>query len=751
MRSRAEVRALASGSGTARPAGTLHIDPVCHYPRGGTGDSDPARAYAGPVARLTGNARMLPPVLIGAAAAVLIAVGLTALTGARPVEALGLPDPGALTTYGLPVVRTLAEVFAVLTVGALLTAALLTFPEADGFLGLPGYRSLRIASYTAGAWTVSALLMIPLTIADALGRPLASVLGFGPLVAVVPRLEVATAWLLTAVLAVVVFAGCRIALSWGTSAVLLVVAVLGLLPVAATGHSAAGGSHDMATDSLMLHVVAASLWIGGLVGLLGLACARETDRRHLAVAVPRFSMLALVCWVVMAASGILNALVRIPLSLVFGTAYGGLLLAKTGALLALGMLGFLQRRRAVPAAVEGRPGALLRLGTLETLIMFGTVGLAVVLGRSAPPVQPGGLPSRNEVVLGYDLDGPPTLLRVLFDWRFDLILGTAAIALAVLYVVGARRLARRGDAWARGRTAAWLAGCGVVLFATSSGIGRYAPAMFSVHMGQHMMLTMLAPILLVLGAPITLALRTLPSAGKGGPPGPREWLLRLIHSRPARWFTHPLVVVPLFVGSYYVLYFSGLFEWALPVHAAHLVMKVHFLATGLLFFWPLIGVDPSPRAMSPVLRLGVLFASVPFHAFFGVALMSSHEVIGRYFYSGLRLPWVPDLLADQRLGGGLAWATGEVPMLIVVVAMVAQWSRMDERAARRSDRKADRDGDADLTAYNAMLRQMAGDGAEHAAGVRDSVAASTRTAVGESTDDPDADRDAARADGADGR
>jgi len=697
---------------------------------------------------MTGNARMLPPVLIGAAAAVLIAVGITALSGARPLESLGLPDPGGLTTYGLPVVRTLAELFAVLTVGALLTAALFTFPEEDGFLGLSGYRSLRVASYTAGAWMVSSLMMVPLTIADALGRPLASVLGFGPLVAVVPRLEVATAWLLTAVIAVIVFAGCRIALTWGTSAILLLFAVAGLLPVASTGHSAAGGSHDLATDSLMLHVVAASLWIGGLVGLLGLAAARETDRTQLAVAVRRFSGLALVCWIVMAASGILNALVRVSPSSVLGTEYGTLLLAKTGALAALGGLGYLQRRRAVPAAAEGRPGALLRLGAVETLIMFGTVGLAVALGRSAPPVQPGGLPSRNEVVLGYDLDGPPTLWRVLFDWRFDLILGSAAIVAAVLYVIGVRKLARRGDGWARGRTAAWLAGCAVVLFATSSGIGRYAPAMFSVHMGQHMMLTMLAPILLVLGAPITLALRALPSAGRDGPPGPREWLLRAVHSAPARWLTHPLVVVPLFVGSYYALYFSGLFEWALPTHAAHLGMKIHFLVTGLLFFWPLIGVDPSPRAMSPVLRLGVLFASVPFHAFFGVALMSSHEVIGRYFYSGLRLPWVPDLLADQRLGGGLAWATGEIPMLIVVVAMVAQWSRVDERAARRGDRKADRDGDADLVAYNAMLRQMAGESVEAPGGAPGNAVTPSRTAPVDPVERSDATSDVSGARGA---
>ncbi len=668
---------------------------------------------------------MAPTVLVGAAIAVFVAAALTVLTGARPILALGLPDPGALITYGLPVVRTISEIAAVLTVGALLTAAFFTPPESDGFLGVDGYRALRAGSCAAATWTVAALLMIPLSVADTLGRPLTAVLGFEQLVAVVPRLESATAWLVTALVAVLVFAGCRIALTWGTTVLLLVAAVFGLLPVAATGHSAAGGSHDLATDSLMLHIVAAALWIGGLVGLLALAAGRAApgdmppgdaprpaghDSRAgsvLGAAVGRFSSLALVCWLVMAASGVLNAAVRIPLADVVGTGYGGLLLAKTAALLVLGALGYLQRRHAVRAAAEGRPSALLRLGVVEVLIMLGTVGLAVALGRTAPPAQALDPPSRTEVVIGYDLDGPPTLARLLFDWRFDLVVGSAAVVLAVLYLVGVRTLARRGDRWPPGRCAAWLAGCLAVLLATSSGIGRYAPAMFSVHMGQHMLLSMLAPILLVLGAPATLALRSLHPTGRGSPPGPREWLLSALHSAPARWLTHPLVTVPLFVGSYYALYFSGLFEDALPWHPAHLIMKVHFLVTGFLFFWPLIGVDPSPRPMAPVVRLGVLFASVPFHAFFGVALMASDQVIGRFFYSGLRLPWVPDLLADQRLGGGLAWATGEVPMLVVVIALVAQWARIDERLARRGDRQADRDGDAERAAYNAMLRQMA--------------------------------------------
>lgn len=135
--------------------------------------------------------------------------------------------------------------------------------------------------------------------------------------------------------------------------------------------------------------------------------------------------------------------------------------------------------------------------------------------------------------------------------------------------------------------------------ATSSGIGRYAPVMFSVHMGQHMVLNMLVPILLVLGGPVTLLLRAVPPAGTGAPPGPREWVLAAIHSPVARVLTEPLVALALFVGSFYVLYFSGLFDLALEAHWAHLAMNLHFMLVGALFFWPIVGIDPSPGRSRP--------------------------------------------------------------------------------------------------------------------------------------------------------
>jgi putative copper resistance protein D len=111
--------------------------------------------------------------------------------------------------------------------------------------------------------------------------------------------------------------------------------------------------------------------------------------------------------------------------------------------------------------------------------------------------------------------------------------------------------------------------------------------------------------------------------------------------------------------------------------------------------------------LPPLGRLGLLFASIPFHAFFGVILMSSQTVIGDNFYRSLALPWVTDQLSDQRLGGGIAWAAGEIPLLVVMIALLAQWARSDNRDARRSDRRADADGDADLAAYNAMLQKLA--------------------------------------------
>jgi putative copper resistance protein D len=654
---------------------------------------------------------VLPLLTVSVILASVVAVALVAISGGATYVIAGLPDPGVLTHYGLGVVRVLADAASVVCVGSLLLAAFLVPPQDSGTVARDGYAALRTAGIAAWVWFVAAIASVFFTAADGAGKPVTDLFSPPVLFDLVDAIEQPKAWLVTAAIALVLAVGCRMVLSWGWTAVLFLVAVAGLVPVAVTGHSASGGSHDMATNSLLYHLVAASLWVGGLFALLAHGWRRG---EHLSLAARRFSKLALVCWIVMAVSGVINALVRISLGDLLTTDYGLLVIAKIVALLVLGVFGQQQRSRGVRDLVDGRGGAqLLRLAAVELLIMFVTIGIATALARTPPPQDAVTQPSIIELLIGYDLPGAPTVLRMMFDWRFDLIYGTGAIVLAAVYLLGVRRLRLRGDAWPVGRTVSWLAGCFVLLVATSSGLGRYSPAMFSVHMGVHMLLSMVAPVLFVLGGPMTLALRALPAAGRGAPPGPREWVLAFVRSPLAKVLTHPVVALLLFVGSFYVLYFSGLFDTALNYHWAHLVMNAHFLLSGYVFYWAVIGIDPAPRRLPHLGRLAMMFAAMPFHAFFGVILMSKQTVIGETFYRSVNLPWVSDLLADQRLGGGIAWAFGEVPVLLVLIALLVQWSRADEREAKRNDRREAVTGDADLAAYNAMLKQMADQGKSH--------------------------------------
>jgi cytochrome c oxidase assembly factor CtaG/putative copper export protein len=647
------------------------------------------------------------PLLAGVAVlAGCIAAGIGALSVAAALTATGLPDPGPVTTLGLPFVRAAGEVAAVVAVGAFLLAAFLVPPQNNGVLDVDGYRAVRIGTVAAGAWAVCAALLVPLTISDVSGQPITAHLNPATIWSVASLINTATAWRLTALLAAAVMLASLPVLRWSWTPLLLVGSLVTLIPLGLTGHSSAGGSHDLATNSLLIHLVAVSLWAGGLLALLAHVIR---GGQHADLAARRFSIIALWCFVAMALSGIVNALVRVLPSDLLTTDYGRLVLAKFVALCLLGVAGWRQRRSGV-AALQADPSsraALTRLALIEALIFGVTFGIAVGLGRTPPPPLPIGIPSIPDVKIGYDFAGPPTPARVLFDWRFDLIFGTAAIVFAVLYLAGVRRLRRRGDDWSPGRTVAWLLGCLALLFVTSSGLGRYMPAMFSMHMADHMLLSMLVPILLVLGGPVSLALRALPTAGRDDPPGMREWLLAALHSRLSRFLTNPVVATVLFVAGFYGLYLGGLFDAAVGSHMGHVAMNVHFLLSGYLFYWVVIGVDPTPRPIPPLAKVGVVFASLPLHAFFGVFLMSMQNVLGQSFYRSLHLSWHTDLLGDQRLGGGIAWAAGEIPLVVVMIALLVQWTRSDQRTARRLDRAAERDDDAELAAYNAMLAELA--------------------------------------------
>ena len=306
---------------------------------------------------------------------------------------------------------------------------------------------------------------------------------------------------------------------------------------------------------------------------------------------------------------------------------------------------------------------------------------------------------------GMTMDLPPFTLGRGLEWSPDPFFLVACLVGLGLYGYGVVRLARRGDKWSLGRTAAFVVGVLTVMLVMCTKLNDYGMVMFSVHMVQHMVISMLSPILILLGAPITLALRALPVAATRGKKGPRELLLMFLHSRYMRIITHPAFTIPLFIASLYALYFSPIFDFLMGSRTGHVVMMCHFLAVGLVFFWPIMGVDPGPHRPGYLMRMLELFAGMPFHAFFGIALMmASQPMVETYKNPPASL--AIDALSDQNAAGGIAWAFSEIPSVLVHLALLFQWYGSEQRQARRTDRAADRDGDRELEAYNAYLASL---------------------------------------------
>jgi cytochrome c oxidase assembly factor CtaG len=279
---------------------------------------------------------------------------------------------------------------------------------------------------------------------------------------------------------------------------------------------------------------------------------------------------------------------------------------------------------------------------------------------------------------------PLTVARLLTGWTVDPVMAVVVLAVAATYLYGVRVLRRRGDTWPWPRTLCFVGlGLGSIVVATQSALAAYDTVLLSAHMAQHMLLSMLAPVFLALGAPVTLALRTLTRT-------PRGWLLALLHSRVAKVLSFPVVAFALYVLSPWALYLTGWYEATLRSPYLHEMLHVHFLLVGSLFFWPLLGVDPVPGRVPHPFRLLTVFATLPFHAFLGVTVMSMTTLIARDWYAGLDLAWGPRPAEDQELAGGLLWGSGDVVGLVIFGVLFVQWVRHSQREAAREDRRLDR-------------------------------------------------------------
>ena len=640
-------------------------------------------------------ARLIPAIAVVAAIGIVVAT--LAWGGGAPQPApAGLPDAGPFVGWGLPVVALVARLASVATIGFLIAATFLLPNRGDEVEGLSAVAVGR-AGLVAAAWSASSFVQYAFTVADVFGRPMHAI-SFPLVWTLAVDTSLGRALLVQALVAGLVALMCRWTVSVRQLAAWIVVSVLALLPVSLTGHSAATAAHDLATTSLFIHVASASLWVGGLAALVWVGVRGS---KRLPAALHRYAALATWAFSALAVAGVMNASTRlVRTEELVTTSYGLILLVKAGVLILLGFWAWRIRRRIAEAG-----SSFLGLAAVELLLMTSAIGLGVALGRTPTPATELTTTPAEEL-LGGPLPPAPSFGRLIWGWEPTGVALSVVLFGAALYLTGLWSLRRRGDRWPLGRVVAWFAGLGVVAWAGIGGLSQYAHVLFSAHMGSHMLLGMVAPILLVLGAPITLALRTLPGPRQPGEVSPRALLNSLLHSPFVRFMTNPLVGPALFIGSLFVLYFTDLFGFLMASHWGHGAMQLHFLAVGALYYYVIIGVDPSPRTLPPVVRFAILMFTIPFHAFFSVALMSARNVIAEPYWLVIDRPYRTDLLADQYLGGGISWAMGEVPLVLVFGALFVQWIKSDAREARRRDRAADRDGDAELEAYNARLRAM---------------------------------------------
>lgn len=629
-------------------------------------------------------------------AAVVVAIPVAAFSGA--VTPLALGDAGPVVRWGMILLRVVHHLAASLTIGLLLVAAFLV---REGRTTSRRATAARVASLSAGIWALSALGILVLGFGDLAGLPPSTPGYLGQLWGNM-SLEIMTLRGLETVMVVALALFAAVARTRGALAWATVLALLALMPLAFSGHASGTDGHETAVTSLGIHLVGITVWVGGL---LALAVLLPVLGPALGDALRRYSTLAAWCFVGVGLSGVLFALLTVdePADLV--SPYWVVVWLKVAALAGLFVFGLVQRRGIV-AGDDDRPRAFARLATLEVILMGTAIGLGTVLGRTPPPV--GGEPRVGDmayVLTGYPLPEPFTWARLFTSWQVNWLFLLAALVAVGLYLAGVAKLRRRGDAWPVGRSILWVLGWAVFVWVTSGGPAVYGRVMFSQHMIMHMALMMLVPILLVPAQAITLAYRALP-ARRDRTLGPREVLTAVVHSGWARFIVNPVVAGVIFFVSLIVFYWTGMLDWAMRSHSGHIFMVVHFSLAGFAFVWSMVGRDPGPPKWEPPLRIIVLLATLAAHAFFGLALMQGTWLLAPEFYKTIDVPWVDDLLADQQLGGGIAWGVGEAPTVIIVLMVMVDWIRSDGRESVRSDRRADRDGDAELAAYNARLQSL---------------------------------------------
>jgi putative membrane protein len=293
---------------------------------------------------------------------------------------------------------------------------------------------------------------------------------------------------------------------------------------------------------------------------------------------------------------------------------------------------------------------------------------------------------------------PPTVSNLLLGWSFEPLIILPLVVAAVAWILVTRRVnaAHPASPVPRGRTVAFLAGLLAIAFALQSGIEAYDTALFSIHMVQHILLILVAAPLIALAAPITLLLRAV------RPEARRRWILPVLHSRPLKAISHPVVAWLIFAGVMWGTHFSPLFDASLENRWVHDLEHALFLAAALLFWWPAVGLDPAPWRMPHAARGLYVFLQMPQNTFLAVVILFAPAPLYAH-YATLNRPWGPTPLLDQQIAGGIMWLAGDLLFIAAIGAILAGWMRFEERQTKTTDRRVE----AELATIRAREARLA--------------------------------------------
>ena len=603
----------------------------------------------------------------------------------------------------MQVVRDLAGM---MTVGVLVVTATCVPPPAQSegrALGPARKRLMAWAQLSATLWAVASIALVAFIYSDASGSALGRAGFASEAIFFAFGFEAGQYGVWGAALAAAVAAGCALSTRMGGVGITTVLAFVALWPMALTGHAAGTLDHDEAVNLQLFHLVGINVWVGGL---LALVLVRRVLGEALLVTVRRYSVLAGWCLALVTVSGMLGSLATAS----FGIVDPFLVRRHAGAEARRGR-GAGRSGLVAPPAHHRRPG--VRFG--GRLHAVWSASSSRCWSAPADWASPSAArhPRRPARLRGHSPPRSPCSgcrCRRRSTRHSGSPPGTStpsSCPSAPPPPAGTSGPSRGyGDAATRGRgcvPSSWLLGCLLFVWATSGAPGTYGRVLFSMHMVQHMTVAAGVPVFLVLGTPVTLALRVLRRRDDGSR-GPREWLTSVTRSLPLHVVGHPIVAAGMFVVSMVGFYYTSAFELSLESHTAHVVMTLHFLLTGYLFAESVVGADPGLHRPPYPMRVLLIMVTFGFHALLAVSMMASSTVFAADWFQSLGRTWGRSPLEDQYLGAQVGWLMGEYPILVMAAALVTGWVLADGRESRRYDRREERDDDRELQGVQRLPR-----------------------------------------------